>query len=106
MILENMIEITGVDLVKLTQVAYKLSHPQGLGFLHFEEGDLSKEEAQEHVDNWKNDTRMALGLDYVRGRACKLTVFKEKGKLFIRKRWFDHSEKDLKVLLKEINIDT
>lgn len=42
-------------------------------------------------------------MDYVRGRACKFTIFRESGKLFINKNWFDHSEYDLEKLLGESN---
>ncbi len=44
-----MIEITGVDLRKFIQEVYALSRPQGLGILHYQEGDLSDDEAKSIV---------------------------------------------------------
>lgn len=77
MIKQNEINLNGVDLIKLTQVAYDLSVPQGLGFLHSENGSLSQEEAKDLVDPFSKDKNIALGLDYVKGRAVKLNVFRD-----------------------------
>ena len=96
---KNMIEITGIDLVRFVQKIYDLSNPQGLGFLHYQEGQLTTEEAERIIDLWKNDERMALGMDYIRGRSCKMDVFKEDNKLWIYNDWYDHSEMQLIELL-------
>ncbi len=101
---ENMIEITGVDLVKFVQKVYELSNPQGLGFLHYQEGQLEIEEAERIIDIWKNDERMALGMDYIRGRSCKMDVWKDDNKLWIQNDWYDHTKMELSELLKEVNI--
>lgn len=98
------IDVTGVDLVKLTQEAYARSIPQGLGFLHFTDGPLPEAEARRIVDRFANNDRIALSLDYVRGRACKLTVFREGDRLEINDRWFDHSASDLDGLLAAVGI--
>lgn len=92
--MEDMIEVTSIDLKELIKAAYKLSRPQGMGFVHFEEGELDKDSINKIIDKTNNDY-CALSMDYVKGRAVKLTVFKEDGKLFIPNRWFDHSEEDL-----------
>ena len=99
---ENMINITGVDLAKVVQEAYRLSTPQGLGFLHFQEGGLTDEEAASLIAF--RDPRTPLTMDYVRGRACKLTVFKEGKELFIQNFWYDHSDEQLKELLEAIGV--
>jgi hypothetical protein len=91
-----MIDITGVDLVKFVKKAYELSGPQGLGFLHAKGGSLTDEETQELI---RPTGRIALSMDYVHGRACKMTVFREGDRLEIRDTWYDHSDLLLERLL-------
>lgn len=97
-----MIDITGTDLVKFAQEVYALSQPQGLGIVHYRAGELDAETARRLVDEGKG--RIALSMDYVRGRACKMTVYKQDGRLEIRERWFDHSDEQLTELLRRCNI--
>ena len=109
--MKNMIEITGIDLKKFAKKVYELSMPQGLGFLHYQSGDLSDEQAKNIVSGGNNlfnrpTDRIALDMDYVSGRACKMIVFKEEGKLYIRKNWYDHTDTQLKMLLEHFNITT
>lgn len=94
------VEITGCDLPTLVRAAYDLSRPQGLGFLHARPGPLDDETVKE-VISYGNDN-IALNLDYVRGRACKLVVWRKGERLFTRLHWFDHSSYDLDDLLKAI----
>ena len=49
------LDVTFVDPIKFVKEVYKLSVPQGLGFLHFEEGGLTNLEAQEILDMWEKD---------------------------------------------------
>ena len=44
-----MIDITEIDLVEFVKRVYDLSKPQGLGFLHYEAGQLSTDEAKKIV---------------------------------------------------------
>jgi len=99
---ENLIEITGANLVDVAKAAYSLSRPQGMGFLYYQEEELSDEEARGLITD---DERCPLSLDYVKGRACKLTVFQSEGKLYIPKSWYDHSSSDLDKLLSRIMPD-
>ena len=99
--MENMIEVTGVNLVDLVKGVYALSAPVGLGFIHFQEGELSTEDA-EILINPDEDARIRVSLDYVHGRSCKFTVFNEDGKLYIRDTWFDHNESQLNSLLESL----
>ena len=94
------IDITGIDLVKFVKEVYKLSLPAGLGRLHFREGGLTNGEAEEILGVWKDDKQFALDMDYVGGRACKMAIFREGKKLFIKAPWYDHTDMRLKVLLK------
>lgn len=102
----DMIEVTGVDLRKLVQAVYRNSRPQGLGMLHFKEGDLSSEEVEEIVGDVRvSGVGSVLRLDYVNGRACKFGLFRdENGGLWIQKAWYDHSELDLRRMLKEAGV--
>ncbi len=93
---ENMIDVTDIDLKKLAKAAYSLSKPQGFGFIHYEEGTLSDNKAEELITDSKT---VVLRMDYVKGRACKLTVFQKEDKRYINKLWYDHTEKDLTDLL-------
>jgi hypothetical protein len=96
------LNVTGVDLKELAKAAYRFSRPQGLGFLHFEEGELTDEEAQLWVDAGKKYFGGGLNLDYVKGRACKLNATMRNGELFIHARWYDHTAEDLQMLLAAI----
>ena len=100
---EHMIDITGVDLVKVAQEVYNLSIPRGLGHFQFQEGPLSQEDAESliHEDNPK----WPLDMDYVRGRSCKFHVTQEDGRLYIPSSWYDHSKEDLRELLERVGID-
>ena len=97
------IEITGCDLRLLVKKAYELSRPQGMGFLHAKPGPLS--------DGLVDDILMRdrgphpIMMDYVQGRAVKLSVRRdENNRLWIRSRWYDHSESDLQQLLEAIGV--
>jgi len=97
------IEITGCNLVELVKKAYELSEPRGLGFLHAQPGGLSDEDAQQLVNEKRPHTPVSL--DYVKGRCVKFSVYREGDKLFTNKRWYDHSEQDLRELLAHVGID-
>ena len=97
-----MIDITGVDLVKFVQKVYELSMPQGLGFLHFTPEPLSEERAKEIVEQRGgafSGSSCVISMDYVDGRACKMNVREENGKLVINDSWYDHTDSQLKQLL-------
>ena len=96
------IDITGIDLIQFIKEVYKLSVPAGLGWLHFTEGELTDEEAKEILDTWKNDKQFALDMDYIGGRGCKMTVFRKGKNLYIRSPWYDHTDIQLKKLLKAV----
>ena len=96
------IDITEVNLIKFTKKVYSLSSPQGLGILHFQEGELTDNEAKELLKYWKDDKRIALSLDYVRGRACKMAIFRKENRLYISVPWYDHTDKQLEKLLKSV----
>ena len=96
-----MIEVTGIDLKQFAKDVYSLSIPKGMGFLHFRSGELEDEIAKQLV---YHESLYPLDLDYVNGRACKMTVVKKEDKLFIDDVWFDHTDNQLKELLLRHNI--
>lgn len=109
--MKDMIEITGIDLAEFVKKVYELSSPAGLGFLHFTPEPLTIEEAKhivEHsVDPYgfdKQTNELVLFMDYVKGRSCKMIVWQKGQKLFIKKNWHDHTDYQLKQLLKHFNI--
>lgn len=94
------IDVTGIDLVKLLQVAYDLSHPQGAGFIQYRPGGLSDAQAQAHIERCAKFDHIALIADYVHGRAVKLQVRRMNGKLLLVAPWLDHTDEDLEKLLR------
>lgn len=96
------VDFTGINPVKFIKEVYNLSIPQGLGFLHFEAGGLTTKEAKELLKSWEKDKMIYLGMDYVKGRACKMIVFRKEDKLFFRVPWYDHTDVQTEKLLKAV----
>ncbi len=103
----GMIEVTGCDLRALVQNAYAPSRQQGLGVLDVagRVGGLTNDEAQKIIDRSADDKRMAVSMDYVRGRSIKLSVHRFGDRLFINNNWYDHSDSQLVALLNSVGID-
>lgn len=89
--------------------AYDLSRPQGLGFLHAKQGELSGAEVVAIIGSTTNDSDGAevrhydrmIPMDYVNGRAVKMTIrFDGDGWYIEGPRWYDHTEDDLLELVK------
>ena len=97
--MENMIDITEFNLIDVVKSVYDLSMPQGLGHLQFEERSLTDDEALEIINPCDC---IPVMMDYVKGRSCKFNVYKRDGRLLIHDVWYDHSDSDLKELLKRI----
>lgn len=100
---DNMIKVTGVDLRKLIKAVYANSRPQGLGILHFVPGEMPDDLAEAWAGTVKVDhVGCILHMDYVVGRACKFSLWRdEAGDLWINRSWFDHTELDLKRMLRD-----
>lgn len=99
----GMIEITGVDLAHFVRAAYSPSRPQGLGFMHYQPGDLGDDVVKQILDNGRGN--IAVSMDYVNGRACKMTVFRDGERLFINNSWYDHSDGALADLLTSVGLN-
>lgn len=95
----EMIDITELDLRKFIAKAYDLSVPFGMGMLHFQPGPLPEEMIDRILAASDEGARIAVSMDYVMGRAVKMTVFRDGDRLFIRNDWFDHSPVHLERLL-------
>jgi hypothetical protein len=101
-----MIEITGIDLVKFVQKVYDLSSSQGFGFLHFRPHPLSKFEALEIIKRGETFCgKWFLEMDYINGRACKMTAYIKDGKMYIGDSWYDHTDDQLNELLSTFKIE-
>ena len=99
--------ITGCNLATLVQTAYRLSKPQGLGFMHYTEGDLPDEDIAKILVDQKRlngSGNLFLRLDYVRGRSVKLTVFRENDKLYLNDEWYDHTPEQQQELLEQVRL--
>lgn len=98
---EGRINITGVELTTFAKWVYNLSQPVGMGFLHYDKTPLTDEEAESLIP--EGSPRIALRMDYVKGRQCKMTVWREmvdgKEQLTINDRWYDHTAGQLRDLL-------
>jgi hypothetical protein len=101
----GMINITGVDLVKFAQKAYSLSVPQGMGFIHYTSDPLTDDEARGLIKDEGTCNRVVLDMDYVKGRACKITVFRTNGRLLINDSWYDHTDWAFEGLLESFGFD-
>lgn len=85
------------------RAAYDLSVPQGLGFLHVRPGGLD-DETIARIKESKSGL-YAASMDYVHGRAVKLTIRREGVICYIpADRWFDHSLEDLRELARRADL--
>ena len=101
----HMIDVTEAPLGTLIRSAYTMSTPRGLGFLHATADELSEGEINSIQSACERSTIYAACMDYVRGRACKFEVLKRDGRLYVKNRWYDHSDNQLYALLETVGID-
>lgn len=94
-----MIDVTNVDMVKFVQKVYDLSRPQGMGVMHFQPGGLSDADATALIQD-----DGTVSMDYIQGRACKMHVRSEDGKLTISDSWYDHTDDQLLSLLRHVGV--
>jgi|SRR5882762_6893106 len=100
-----MIDVTNVDLKEFIKEAYNLSKPVGLGFLHFQPGDLEDADVEKILNKQSvNKDGECLSMDYINGRSCKMHIFNKDGHLFIHDNWYDHTENQLKELLQKFGL--
>lgn len=104
----NLIDITDVDLRDFVRQVYELSVPIGLGFVHYRPDPLTEKEVDDLLSMCasKQDEPWELYMDYIHGRACKMIVWRHSdGRLYIRKRWDDHTQKDFEKLLTRCGVE-
>lgn len=94
-----------LNLIEVVKKVYELSKPQGRGMFHYQPGPLTDKEA-EILISLPNPDHIVLSLDYVKGRSCKFTIFKEEDGNYIDDSWYDHTDEQFKELLKTIGIDS
>jgi hypothetical protein len=61
------IDISKLNKAEVLAALYNNSKPQGMGFLHFTPEDMTKEEAQKHIDECPS-------FDYLKGRVMKVDL--------------------------------
>lgn len=97
--LRGYIDITGANMVNLVKQAYAVSRPQGMGLMHYQPGGLTNDEARAIAD-----AKGGIHMDYVKGRAVKLSVVTFEGRQYIPNWWFDHTAEELIELLRAIGM--
>jgi|TARA_R110000851_G_scaffold98620_1_gene213320 hypothetical protein len=81
-----------VNLQQLVKAVYDMSVPMGLGQLHYVEGSLSDQDAESLIDM---SSDIPIQMDYVKGRCCKMRVFKDEKGFYVKPEWADHTEDQL-----------
>ena len=61
-----MVDISGLDKAEVLVALYNATHPQGMGFMHYDPKDMTKQEAQALLDSGYTY------FDYVKGRIMKV----------------------------------
>lgn len=101
-----MLDVTGIDLVKFAQDAFEITPLTGkasmLGIK--KNGKLSQEEAYKLVEEFNENEEIALRMDRVKGKDCRLTVYRDGKYLLLDSIWTGHTTEDLKELLERHNI--
>ncbi len=90
-----MIDVTGIDKAAFAKAVYRLSVPRGFGILHAKTGPLDDESANSIAN------QPTFHMNYVEGRACKMTLQEQDGKLLASDSWYDHTDRDYEELLSE-----
>ena len=100
------VSLKDVDLNAFVKAVYELSAPRGLGFLHYEEGGLTTEEAQWILDAGEGKPKHIIAhMDYIKGRACKMLIRVGEDEMpFIELPWYDHTDDQTEELLKRFNL--
>ena len=90
------IAISRDNLPKVIAKAFDLSNPQGMGFLHFKPGGIPEDVLNgilARADESENPYRKDISLDYVQGRAVKLSIRYDEGSQqwhLEGDSWYDH----------------
>lgn len=100
------LDVTGVNLTRLLQFAFKISWPKELAALGFSDPDPGLSDKETHrfirLDRLQEcDVKWCevLHADYIHSRQMKLWVFKLGDKLYMDNSWYDHTAKQYRGLL-------
>lgn len=101
-----MIDITGINLLKFAKDAYDITPRTGkAAMLGQNNGYLTDEQAQDLIDKCSDDDQIALDMQRVYGKDCKMRVYRNGDSLLIEANWLNHTMEDLKELLNRHNIN-
>jgi hypothetical protein len=101
---EGYINVTGLNVRAFATAAFDLSPPPRLAHLGLAPRQISPDVLDQILADFDEGAQegilLALRLDYVEGRGCKISIWREHdGQLYIRDTWYDHDEDDLTALL-------
>lgn len=88
--------------MKLVKEAYNLSVPVGLGFIHARAGELTDDQAKSLIN--EDSPSIVVEMDYVLGRQCKFVVFKRGDRMYTHRRWYDHTDDQLRNLMVRVGV--
>jgi hypothetical protein len=95
----GMIDVTKLDLRQLVRSAFDHSQPQGLGFIHHQPGAITDAELNSIIG--PEDSNVAASADYTRGRSMKLHIYRQDGRLYWARGWYDHSAEQQAAVLSD-----
>lgn len=64
---ENTVSIAGLDKAEVLAALYNASHPQGMGFLHYDPAPMTRDEAAKLLERGQY-------FDYLKGRVMKVDL--------------------------------
>lgn len=94
------IKIKTTEVSDVIKALYNNSKPQGLGFLHYKEGEIESVELLDLINDFNRTD--SIYLDYVAGRAVKCSIKKEDDGFVIGmtcNQWYDHSPLQIQAVL-------
>ena len=83
-----------IDLSVFLRDCYALSHPHGLGGLHYRPGPLP-DEAMPEI---RRNGQIVVDVGYLLGRCVKMCVFRHKRRLRIPGQWYRHADSEMVAL--------
>ena len=107
----GLIDITDAAVLEFIRHCYELSRPQGMGHLHYRSGRIPDHVLSHLFSELTEEKRegdrpvVALDMDYVMGRAVKMTITRYAGRYYIQPHWHDHTDADLEELLTLCELD-
>lgn len=97
---EYHVRIQSTNFEEIMNNVYSLSRPQGLGILHFEEGNTMPKECMAYYKQQMEEKKSAHA-DYTKGRSMKFNLYQDDKGYFTENNLVDHSDEQLKALMEK-----